>query len=221
MRRIQKVTPITAHAGVTALPFVPTSSAYVGHWNDAHGAVPEFDLELWAISATNVTVAEALAGVPHPYVISDAAFTATHGTETITKATHGLLTGDGPIRLTNVGGALPAGLAADTDYWVIYSTANTFFLAASLQAALAGTKVTFTGDGTGTHTYVDTADTKRVYWHSIGFLGVAGAGAVTLTDSRGYIKRLPHHPQAVAYAVGGTLSAAVATSVAVTPVVEV
>jgi hypothetical protein len=79
-------------------------------------------------------------------------FTAANATEIFTAAAHGLNTGDGPVRVSNSGGALPTGLAAGTDYWVIKIDANTFFLATSLANALAGTNLLISTDGTGTQT---------------------------------------------------------------------
>lgn len=78
-------------------------------------------------------------------------FTTTHAAETITKSTHGFTTGEGPLRLTNSGGALPTGFATATDYWVIVVDANTFKLATTRANAIAGTTVTISDDGTGTH----------------------------------------------------------------------
>ncbi len=61
--------------------------------------------------------------------------------------------GSGPFRLTNSGGALPAGLAINTDYYWINVTDSTFKLAATEADAIAGTPViNITGTGTGTHT---------------------------------------------------------------------
>jgi hypothetical protein len=67
---------------------------------------------------------------------------------------HGLLTCDGPFQATNSGGALPAGLAGSTDYWIVKLSANTFSLAASYADATAATPVVvdISGAGTGTHT---------------------------------------------------------------------
>lgn len=53
------------------------------------------------------------------------------GNDTITITDHGYETGDGPLQLSNSGGALPGGLAADTDYWVVKIDDNTIALAAS------------------------------------------------------------------------------------------
>lgn len=78
-------------------------------------------------------------------------------------AAHSLQTGDGPIRLENTGGALPAGLAAATDYYVINVDSDSISLATSRDNALEGVEVDITGAGTGTHTVVDVlGSTKRI-----------------------------------------------------------
>lgn len=72
---------------------------------------------------------------------------------TITEASHGFVTGEGPFRLTNSGGALPGGSATATNYWAISVDANTFKLATSRANAIAGTAVDITSAaGGGTHT---------------------------------------------------------------------
>lgn len=72
-------------------------------------------------------------------------------TDQLTIAGHGLVTGDGPAAVRNVDGALPTGLAAVTDYWVIRVDANTVKLATSSANALAGTAIDITAAGSGTH----------------------------------------------------------------------
>ncbi len=77
-------------------------------------------------------------------------FTAAN-TDICTKAAHGLLTGD-QVTVSS-GTTLPAGLAANTYYYVIKIDADTFKLAASLADALAGTPAVDISDaGSGTHT---------------------------------------------------------------------
>jgi hypothetical protein len=98
-----------------------------------------------------------------PLVVADDTFTADHTTETFTATAHGLQTGDGPIRVSSTT-TLPAGLSAGTDYWVIKVTADTFKLATSLANAYAGTNLTITDNGTGTHTLSDTTSTQRGIW---------------------------------------------------------
>lgn len=83
-------------------------------------------------------------------------FTADNATETFTAANHGLTTGL-KTQVSNSGGALPSGLSAATDYFVIAVTANTFRLATSLANALAGTNLLIADDGTGTQTITPTA----------------------------------------------------------------
>ncbi len=78
-------------------------------------------------------------------------FTADSSTDTITITGHGLLTGDGPVCVRNVGGALPGGLVAQTDYWVIRLDANTLRLATSSGAANNSTYINLTSNGSGTN----------------------------------------------------------------------
>lgn len=82
----------------------------------------------------------------------DLDFTANSTTDRLTATAHGMVTGDGPFRLTNSGGALPTGLAADTNYWCIRVDDNTIQLATSFANAQSSTAVNFTSNGTGTHT---------------------------------------------------------------------
>jgi hypothetical protein len=77
-------------------------------------------------------------------------FTATAATDVISCAGHGYSDLD-IVRTTNSGGALPGGLAVDTDYWIIYIDANTFKLASTYGNAKADVAVDITSAGTGTH----------------------------------------------------------------------
>lgn len=107
------------------------------------------------------TLADALAGVP--FDIADAGsgvHTMADTAETRSVTAHGLLSGDGPIQVSNAGGALPAGLVAVTDYYVVRVTANTFKLATTRALAVAGTAdVAISTDGTGVQTLADVAGT--------------------------------------------------------------
>jgi hypothetical protein len=85
---------------------------------------------------------------------------------------HGLATGD-CIEFTNAGGALPAELTANTNYFVIYNDANSFKMATTLANAIAGTAINITDDGTGTHTL------RHVPW------GIDGANNFLLPDKQG------------------------------------
>jgi hypothetical protein len=96
-----------------------------------------------------------------PLVVADVVFTTTFGADTLQIAAHGLLTGDGPVRVSNSGGALPGALLAATDYWVIKVDANNLKLATSYANAIAVTPINISDDGTGVHTLADTALTVR------------------------------------------------------------
>lgn len=78
-------------------------------------------------------------------------FTADAGTDLLTCVGHGLLTGEGPAATRNIGGGLPAPLAAVTDYWVIRIDADHVKLATSSSNAMAGTAINLTTNGTGTN----------------------------------------------------------------------
>lgn len=71
-------------------------------------------------------------------------------TDQITVTAHGLNTGDGPAAVYTPDGAIPGGLAAVTDYWVIKVDANTLKLASSSSNAVAGTAIDITDAGSGT-----------------------------------------------------------------------
>lgn len=66
--------------------------------------------------------------------------------DTISAPGHGHANGD-VVQLTNSGGALPAGLAPNTNYFVIGATNNTL----QLSLTSGGAAVDITGTGTGTH----------------------------------------------------------------------
>lgn len=113
-------------------------------------------------------------------VVADFVFTADNTTDTCTKVAHGLLTGDGPIRVSNSGGALPSGIVAATDYWVIKVGADTFKFATTLANALAGTPINLTTDGTGTQTLSDTASTLRSASLTVDGSGTVNGGLTVL-----------------------------------------
>lgn len=113
-------------AGANAYADLP----YVRDYHDGRGQLVEWD-------GTPVTIAVASV---------DAA------ADTLNVGVHTFRTGDGPIRLTNAGGALPAGLAGGVDYWLVVASPTTVKLATSYANAIAGTPVVdITGAGTGTH----------------------------------------------------------------------
>lgn len=70
-------------------------------------------------------------------------------TDIITSNAHGLSNGD-VVQFTNSGGALPTGISALTNYYIINVTTNTFQVAASSGVT---SPVNFTTDGTGTNSF--------------------------------------------------------------------
>ena len=90
------------------------------------------------------------------------------------------------VRFTNSGGPLPTGLTAGTDYWLIRVSATTARVATTLANAIAGTAISFTDAGTGTHTvtlrwprYTDGAGVQAFMFNSNAT--ALGAGTPNLT----------------------------------------
>lgn len=101
--------------------------------------------------------------IDNPLVIPDDVVESVDvGADTLTLTAHGLLSGDGPIRMTS-DGTLPGGLGSGVDYWIIRFDANKIKLATTLANAVAASPVAIdvTSVGVGTHTLVDTEDTLR------------------------------------------------------------
>jgi hypothetical protein len=93
---------------------------------------------------------QAANGPPFPFY----RFSADSGTDRLTIAGHGLVTGDGPVNVFGYGtgaahSGLPAPLAPDTNYWVIRDSADAIRLATSSALAVAGTAINLTTNGTG------------------------------------------------------------------------
>lgn len=74
-------------------------------------------------------------------------FTADDSTDIITSATHNLSNGD--VIFARSTTTLPAGLTADTAYYIIEKTTNTF----KVSLTLGGSAVDITDTGTGTHSW--------------------------------------------------------------------
>lgn len=73
-----------------------------------------------------------------------------HTADLLTSVGHGLVTGDGPVAVRALGGALPSPLVKATDYWAIRIDDDTFKLAASSADAGTGTPINLTDNGSGT-----------------------------------------------------------------------
>lgn len=81
--------------------------------------------------------------------------------ETITITAHRFKNADGPVQVTVDSGALPTGLAINTDYWVIVVDDDTISLATSKANADAGTAIDLT-DAVGTFTLENTLQVAEV-----------------------------------------------------------
>lgn len=115
--------------------------------------------------------------------------TAISGAVTISIASPGVVsltnhpyqTGD-CIHLTTTG-ALPTGLSANTNYYVIVNDADTFWLATTFANALAGTKINTSGTQSGTHTLTwipwGAADGTHFYLPDMGGLSSEGSSQLT------------------------------------------
>jgi len=209
----------TAFAGESSTPLdlavVPAS------WGNSDlGVVPEFDLNVWGAAALDLTNLELLALIPRlGTVADDDVDTVDFGNNELDLTSHAYKTGDGPFTLTTTD-TLPDGLELLTQYWIIYVNSGSIKLATSRALALAGTAVTFADGGTGTHTIEDVDDdTELLYAHSVGLLGHSVDGAVSLTARKAYTARAKHDPRAIAYSLGGDISASTA-SAEIAPVQE-
>ena len=79
-------------------------------------------------------------------------FTATAANNTFQDVGHGFTTGEGPLVVSNAGGALPGGLVAGTEYFVGVIDNDNFTLHLNREAARDDDRVTILTDGTGTQT---------------------------------------------------------------------
>jgi len=113
-----------------------------------------------------------------PLTLPGGAWVADATTNTLTLAAHGLLTGDGPVRLATTG-TLPGGLALLTSYWIIRTAANTVQLAATFLGAIeTPTPIDLSSAGSGSHTLVAVAA------DGLGSLGTVRAGQeITITTA--------------------------------------
>jgi len=183
---------------------------------DNFASVKEFDLEILCDAAETVTSMSLYGVRPQPLVVADDTFTATAADPSVVTATaHTLLMGDGPFRVSS-STTLPAGLVADTDYWIFYLDANTYSWCPTRADALAGTnKVACTTTGTGTHTISDKvvateADdddiTQRLHFFLYGTINAGND--VVVGAQTAYIERIQHSPLTLYYAILGTQTSA-------------
>lgn len=140
---------IAGASAVRSFPNPPTGDgADVSSWDGSHGSRAEFELTILAGATVQLAAGAMLVAeeVLDTYPEESIAVVAEADDEIFTLAAHGFYTGDGPVTFTAA--ALPTGISATVEYYIIRLTANTFQVAASRAAALAGTEVTYTTDGT-------------------------------------------------------------------------
>ena len=99
----------------------------------------------YRLSTTNVT------GTSSRTLINSNTFTASSSSGLLLTFANDWKSGT-KVRFTNSGGALPTGLSAGTDYWLVRVSATTARVATSYANYVAGTVVAYTDAGTGTHT---------------------------------------------------------------------
>lgn len=99
----------------------------------------------YRLSTTNVT------GTGSRTLVNSENFTASSSSGLLLTYTSDWKSGT-KVRFTNSGGALPTGLSAGVDYWLVRASATTARVATSYANYVAGTTVAFTDAGTGTHT---------------------------------------------------------------------
>lgn len=100
----------------------------------------------------------------------------------ITVTAHGFNRSTYPVQISNTGGALPAGLAANTTYYAIVVDSNSIKLASSEANALANSPVDITSAGSGTHKIVPWIDPDR---SSRGAMAIGGAAGNAVGSVQG------------------------------------
>lgn len=137
---LRKVTGITYLDEAAATQTLSTSS-YVVEYDEVPGCVELAYLATWPVTYEHpqaVTV-DFVSGYATPFAVNAT-------TNVLTATGHPIATGD-VVRLCNTGGALPAGLSTNTNYYAIGVSGDTL----QLSATSGGSAIDITGTGTGTH----------------------------------------------------------------------
>lgn len=155
-------TPMPAWATDQVNILVPSAEQQATGWRPGQTGVSGYDnwwknvVYLWIVwlrslfdSAANMFLPGNLTVGGQPFSFAEFTYSVSASTDQLTKAGHGLQTGDGPVRTANSGGALPGGLAATVDYWVIAVDVDHLRLATSFANAIAGVAVDVTSNGSG------------------------------------------------------------------------
>jgi uncharacterized phiE125 gp8 family phage protein len=137
---LRKVIAVTYLDSAGALQTL-ASSAYVVDQSVLQGAITRAHAATWPVTFRHpaAVAVDYVAGYATPFTVNST-------TNTLLAKAHPFASGD-PVRLSNSGGDLPAGLLPGVDYFAIGVSAN----ALQLAETEAGTAIEITGDGTGTH----------------------------------------------------------------------
>ncbi len=177
--------PAREHQATVLIPFSHAANADGGAVaTKIYGPSKPFVVD--AVKYINVTgLAEhasnyGIVAIQKPQVIADDVVNTvdTANDELEFDTPHAYETGDGPLRLTTTGGA-PAGLATGVDYFAIRSGTNAVKFATTLDNALRGTAINITDAGTGVHTVIDQATTRRVLAYTCSDSDLPGANGIT------------------------------------------
>jgi hypothetical protein len=99
----------------------------------------------YRLSGANVT------GTGSRVLVNSQTFTASSSTGLLLSYANDFKSGT-KVRFTNAGGALPVGISAGVDYWLVRQGATTAKVATSFANYIAGSVVAYTDGGSGTHT---------------------------------------------------------------------
>lgn len=165
---------------------------------------PEFEIEINADATDSLSLVQLYACRLAAGALTDDDFTSSGATHSATG--HDFRPGDGPVNVSS-SGTLPAGLSADTPYFIEVVSGNTFKLHTERAGAVKGdseTEVTTTDTGTGTHTLSAVTasenpddNTQRFRSTLIGDLNSSVNVEVDATTS--YMERVNHSPLAQYY----------------------
>ena len=202
-------------------------------WSDGPQRFESFhqlEIDIVADAAETITGAALYSIRLAPVVISDDTFTSSGSDNINTATSHGMLTGDGPFRLSS-STTLPDPFSSTVDYYAEYLSSSTFALHLTRAGAIAGDAGVVTTDtGTGTHTIADKQsnansddDTRRCRFALVGRLnsGAATVGTIVVGAQTSYVERIDHSPLDLYYVVLATETSATTLTITVTPIMEV
>jgi len=184
---------------------------------------PAFEIDIEADAAETLQSVSIYAVRLGPVTIADDTFTSSGSDAINTAVAHGMLTGDGPFRLTT-SDTLPGGLSLATDYYVEKTAADTFELYTTRALAIAsGGGIATTDSGTGTHTIADVQssensdnDTRRCRFTLVGSLNEGSN--IVVGAQVAYMERINHSPLDLYYMLVATETSAQTVTVRITPI---